>query len=86
MAKTHFDHGKLPEMFAHWAFCPGWWAHPDGTHGNPTLLASRTIEPVEGSGYRAKFKCAECGLEFTVSDAQMRRHVDFVTSPQKARG
>lgn len=69
MARTFFDHGSLPEEVAPKLRCPN--AAAEGHPHGPAAL----IEPVEGSGYRAKFRCSyrPCRIEFTISDAQLRR-------------
>lgn len=65
MAETHFDHGDLPKEAAKLLRCP----NPHLPHREPD------VEAVDGSGYRAKFRCTGCGLEFTISDAHLRRKV-----------
>lgn len=64
--QTH--HGDLPASVAAKLVCPAREADAVELHG-PAI----EVEVVEGSGYRAKFRCRVCRFEFTVSDAQLRR-------------
>lgn len=67
MPQTHFDHGGVPLVVAGSLVCP---AQDTGLHDD---AVGERVEYVEGSGYRAKFRCAKCRFEFTISDAQLRR-------------
>lgn len=67
MAETHFEHGDLPVEVAPRLRCPA-----SATPGHPHWPAA-LVEPVLGSGYRAKFRCSACRFEFTVSDAQLKK-------------
>jgi hypothetical protein len=64
MSTMRYDHGGLPARAQPFLTCPNL------RHGPPS-----PVVVVPGSGYRAKFKCGRCGLEFTISDAQLRQKV-----------
>lgn len=69
MAETAFHHGDLPDRVAVHLRCPNAYGR---RHAKTEVVA---VEAVPGVGYRAKFRCMAppCQLEFTISDAQLRR-------------